>query len=319
MVARGVKLSWLVIGLGFGSLSCSRLGTEQKPASEPVARVGGKSITAADFKARLAEQPSFSQPRYKSLERKKEFLDGMIRTQLLVQEARRRHLDDDPEVRAAIEQVLVQKLTRAHAAEKATTPETDLRRYYDEHRSEFVTPTRVRVAHLFIAAGEKDAGRARAAAEASRLLQQAKAKETKGEKQALQLIASERSDDGATKATGGDLGLRTKEELVQLWGAPFADAALALKTPNEIGPVISTPKGFHLIKLLGRYDGFETSFEAARSRIASRLDVVHRARSVDDLVADLKKKTKVEIDENALARLDIAPVAGEQPNVAQSK
>jgi peptidyl-prolyl cis-trans isomerase C len=276
--------------------------------STKIATVGAHAISAADFKARAAEE-SFGLARYKSLDRKKELLEGMIRSELLVQEARRQHLDARPEVRSAIERVLIQSLARVYAEEahKANpVPESELRRFYEQRRHEFVTPTRVRVSHVFLAAAERDPKRSLAAAAASRLLAQVKSKQESGTKQALQLAASQRSDDATTKATGGDLGMRTKEELAQLWGAPFADAVLALKTANEIGPVISTPKGFHLVVLLGRYEGFETSFEAARSRIASRLDVERRTRSVDDLVADLKKKTKVTIDDKTLGAIDVS-------------
>jgi len=306
----------LVIGL---TSSCSKLGSHDKHASEPIARVGGKTITAADLEARVAEQPSFSRARYQSLDRKKELLDGMIKTQLLVDEARRRHLDQDPEVRATIEQVLVQKLTRVVSDESGEATDAELRRYYDDHRAEFGAPTRVHVAHVFLAAPEKDARRPRAAAEAATLLQRAKAREAKGEKQALQIIASERSDDAATKAAGGDLGFRTKEELARAWGAEFADAVLALKTANEIGPVISTPKGLHLVKLLGRHDGYEISFEAAKSRIAGRLGSERRARTIDELVGGLKKKSKIEVNEQALAHVDLAAPREPHANVVGAK
>lgn len=293
---------------------CRRADTSAKPT--PIATVGEQVISSVDFKARAAEQ-TFDRGRYKSLERKKELLEGMIRSELLVEEARRRHLDEAPEVRSAIERVLVQKLTRVVADEadkKNPLPEADTRRYYDQHKSEFTTPTRVRVSHLFLAAPEKDPKRAAAAAEASRLLAQVQSKAAKGVKQALELAASQRSDDAATKATGGNLGFRTRDELVAAWGSAFADAALALKSPQEIGPVVATPKGVHLIKLLGRQDGYETSFESAKSRIAGRLGAERRARSIDDLAADLRKKTTVKIDQQALARIDLATPA--EPNMA---
>ena len=142
---------------------------------------------------------------------------------------------------------------------------------------------------------------------------QIKSREAKGEKQALELTASQRSEDAATKATGGDLGFRTREELTQAWGAPFAEAALALKSPGEVAPVVSTAKGIHLIKLLGRHDGYETSFEAAKSRIASRLDTERRAHAVDQLVADLRKKTNIQIDEKALAKIEVDPPTSPPP------
>ena len=289
------------------SVSCAKWrSNKSKPNNEPVAHVGTEAITAADFRAHLAEQPAFSQARYKALDRKKELLDGMVRSELLLAEARRRKLDQDPEVRSTIEKVLIHKLTRVHAEEQGRVPDADLRRYYDQHKSEFVSPTRVRVAHLFLAAPSGDAKRPHASAEAARLLREIKAKDAKGEKQALEMTASQRSEDAATKATGGDLGFRSKEELTAAWGPELADAALALKDANEIGPVVSTPKGVHLIRLLGRHQGYETSFEAAKSRIEGRLATERRTRSIDELVAELKKKTKITIDDKALGAIDVA-------------
>jgi len=296
--------------------SCSRAG--QKTKGTPVATIGENAITDIQFKAKLAEQPSFAQARYKSLDRKKELLDSMVRQDLLLAEARRRGIDNDPEVRATIEKVIVHKLGRVYAEEadkRRPIPETDLRRYFEQHRSEFVIPTRVRVSHLFIAAPDKDPRRARAAAEAARLLAQTKAKEAKGEEQAFKMIASQRSEDAATKATGGDLTFRTRDQLAQLWGTELTEAAFALKVIGEMAPVVTTPRGVHLVKLLGRQEGYETSFESARARIENRLKVERQSRSLDALVADLKQKVKVQIDEKALEAVDVAasPATAERP------
>jgi len=275
-----------------------------KAVSPTPAKVGDKSITAAEFQARLAEEPAFALPRYKSPERKKELLDGLIRSELLLQEARRRGLENDPEVRAAVEKVLINRLTRQYAQEldkSSPIPDAELQRYYDQHRSEFVFPTRVRVSHLLLGASQT-----KPLAEAARLLTAIKAREAKGEKQAFELTASQRSDDAATKATGGDLGFRTREDLATAWGAQFAEAALALKTQGEIAPPVSGDKGVHLLKLLGRHEGYETSFDSAKSRIASRLGAERQGRAIEDLVTDLKKKADIRIDEKALGQIDPA-------------
>jgi peptidyl-prolyl cis-trans isomerase C len=290
-----------------------------RDSSVRLAMVGQEAITESDLRARLAEQPAFALARYKTIERKKELLDTIIRQELLLQEAHRRGLDSDPEVRATVEKVLIQRLSRVYAEENDKAhplPEADLRRYYDQHRMEFVSLTRARVSHLFLATPEKDTRRARAAAEAAKLLQQIKEREAKGEKQALELTASQRSEDAATKATGGDLGYRTREELTAAWGAAFADAVMGLKTPKEIGGVIATDKGIHLIKLLGRQEGYETPFESARSRIQGRLVVERRSHSIDELVVELRKTTKVEIDEKALGKVE---VESSSPTAAASR
>jgi peptidyl-prolyl cis-trans isomerase C len=289
------------------SFACSKGKDRGTKTPTILAKVGDRTISVDLFKARLAEQPSFSLSRYKSMDRRKEFLENMVRSEVLVQEAQRRGLDRDPEVLAGIEKVLVHKLTRVYSEERGPVQDADLRRYYDQHRSEFVMPTRVRVAHLFLAALENDSRRSRALAEVTRLLKEANARAARGEKQPLELLASQRSEDAATKATGGDLGFRTREEVISAWGQSFADAVFAPRAQNEHGPVVSTPKGFHLFKVLGRHEGYDTSFDAAKSRIEGRLITERRERLMDDLASELRMKTKVEIDEKALAAIEVGP------------
>jgi peptidyl-prolyl cis-trans isomerase C len=303
----GSAQTLLAIGLVAALAGPACMKRDSGRSAARLATVGGVTLTAADFKARVAEQTALRSSVYKSPERRKQALEAMIRIELLAQEARRRGLGNDPEVRSTIDRILVHKLgtVLANEADKATpVSESELRSLYEQRKAEFATPTRVRVAHLFLAAAENDPKRPRAAAEAAKLLQQIKAKEERGDKQVLELTASQRSEDAATKPTGGDLGYRTRDELSRAWGAAFADAALALKTANQIGPVVSTARGLHLVKLLGRHDGYEVPFESARSRLEPRLKGARDARSLDDLAAELKKTTKIDIDEQALATID---------------
>jgi hypothetical protein len=66
------------------------------PEEAVVAEGLGVRITAADFAARMAEQSPFIRSRYGTLERKLEFLDTLIRFELLAAEARRRGLERGP-------------------------------------------------------------------------------------------------------------------------------------------------------------------------------------------------------------------------------
>src|ERR1041384_7823856 len=52
-------------------------------ADPVVARVGGGTITASRFQARLEEQPPILRSRYTTLESKKAFLDNLVRFELL--------------------------------------------------------------------------------------------------------------------------------------------------------------------------------------------------------------------------------------------
>lgn len=306
------RLLVLLSGASCLVAACHRGESGRAHSSSPaVATVGDRAITVDELKARLAEQPPFALARYKTLEKKREFLDGLVRTELLLAEARRRKLDEDPEVRAAVEKVLIHRLTRVHAEEQEKAhpvSEGELRQHYDLHRSEFVAPTRVRVSHILLASPEKDPKRAARIAESQRILAQIKSRDS-SEKQAFEKTAAQKSEDEATKATGGVLESKTRDELAAAYGPAFADAALALKEPGEtVGPVVSS-RGIHLIRLLTRHDGYETPFEAARSRIQSRLQTERRSRGLEDLVAALKGKTPISIDEKPLADVEVPATA----------
>ncbi|WP_370644179.1 peptidylprolyl isomerase [Myxococcus sp. RHSTA-1-4] len=272
-----------------------------------MAVVNDRTLSSQDVKARLEEQPPFIRSRYATLEKKKEFLDNLIRFELLVQEARRQELDKDPEIQATLEKVMVQKLLRKQQEASAATPgDAELRKYYDEHLSEFVRPERVRLSHIFLEAPQGDAGkRAQARAAAVKLLSEVKAQEVGASKSAFEMTATQQSQDNATKAAGGDLGFRTRDELTQSWGAALADAAFGLKTVSEIGQVVETEKGFHLVKLLGRQLGVDLPFDQARARIESRLLSERRARSMEEFVGGLKAKAKIEVKEDVLEQLKI--------------
>jgi peptidyl-prolyl cis-trans isomerase C len=295
-------------GSGGGSQSAGKTG-------EVIATVGDSTITSDEFKKKLDEQAAFLRGKYADPAKKKEFLDNMIRNELLLQEAKHRGLEDDPEVRASLSKVLVQKLIRTELdnAAKNPIPDDELKKYYDEHTSEFVKPERVRASHIFLAAPEGDPKRNQAKNEAAKLLAEIKAKEAGKNKDAFAELARSRSDDQASKAQGGDLGFKTEEELTRLWGEPFADAVSALKNLNDLGTVIVTPKGFHIIKLLGRQEKNEQSFEAAKARISGRLGMERRSKVLDDFVAELKGKAKVDIDEKALEKIEVSAAGAIDP------
>jgi peptidyl-prolyl cis-trans isomerase C len=288
-----------VAGLVVG-LSCR--GPEEDPQAEPiVAQVGSTAITAAQYKARLDEQAPFIRTRYTTLERKREFLDGLIQFEVLAQEAGHRGLDKDAEGREALRKLMVQRLIRQVTEELKPPTEEEVRKHYEEHRSEFIRPEQVRLSHIFLAAPQGDARRAQVKAEALALL-------ARSRQESFEELARGRSDDTASKPQGGDLGPRTAEDLTQAWGVALAQAAFALQSPNELGPLVETEKGFHLIKLALRQAGLNHSLESVKGRIETRLLSERRTQALDSLVKQLRERAQVHIDEKALTDVHPADV-----------
>src|SRR5690349_16839339 len=68
-------------------------GLTKEQAAEPIAKVGATTITVGEFADRLSSQSPYLRARYSSPERKREFLDNMVRFELLAIEAEKRGLD----------------------------------------------------------------------------------------------------------------------------------------------------------------------------------------------------------------------------------
>lgn len=320
----------LAAGLALTAVGCSDPKPEaaksaQRPAKAGpvVAKVGNEVITAEEVRAKLAEQSPFLQARYRDLTHKKEFVQNLVRFEVLAQEAYRRGLDKTPEVEATIKKVLVQELIRQAFDEKnASFTDDDLKAYYDKHVDEFVKPERVRASQIFLKGAATDkAARAKAKTLAGQLLQQIKANEVKAPATHAQHatysttlfadLARKNSEDPATQATGGDLRYLSRDDLGKQYSAALADAVFVLQQPLEITGIVETPAGFHIARLTNRQLAVNRTFEdpQVRETIKGRLFREQKTKSFDDYVAKLKTDSMVSIDEAVLATVEVPNAA----------
>ena len=128
---------------------------EQTPAelNEVVALIDEEKITVADFQDRINKQSPYVRARYTSLEQKKDFLDNLVRFEVLAKEAKKRGYDKDPEVVRTMKQVMIQKLMKDEF-EARVTPESitdaEIKAYYDGQKDEFVKAEEVRASAIVV-------------------------------------------------------------------------------------------------------------------------------------------------------------------------
>src|SRR3954465_1690914 len=135
--------------------ACSKSSSKSGPV---VATVGNESITADEMRQGLNETSPFLRARYKTVERKKEFLENLGRNELLAQEAVRQGFDKSPAVREQMKRAMIQELIKHQLDSKLSgsdIPEDELKKFYEAHLEDFVKPERARVFHIFLPA--KDA------------------------------------------------------------------------------------------------------------------------------------------------------------------
>lgn len=298
-------------GLALAALAaCGGAGSSS--SGPAVARGDGLVITAGEFKARLAEQSPFIRARFSSLERRKEFLDNLIRFEVLAHEAAREGLEKDPDVQLTLQKVMVQKLVQkvfATPTDGPAVPDSEVRGYYDGHKDEFFRPRRLRLSLIVWSAPASGPVRAAKLALARKALAKVKATERK-DPGAFAAAAKASTEDAAGRQTGGDLGFRSQDELAASYGAELAAAVFALP-PGATSGVIETPKGIYLAKATGVMEQFDRPFDTVKGQIAQKLLRERKTKEFDALVKRLRDQAHVEIDEKALAAIQVDTAAAE--------
>ena len=161
---------------------------------------------------------------------------------------------------ATIEYVV---LDLAVLAASLTVPEEDLRKYYTENAARYTVAEERRASHVLIGAA-KDAPaaeRAQAKAKAEALLA-----EVRKNPASFADVAKKHSSDTGSAERGGDLDFFARGAMVK----PFEDAAYAMK-PGEIGNVVESDFGYHIIRLDAVRGGDKKPFETLRAEIEAEV------------------------------------------------
>ena len=276
-------------------------GLTPEQAAEVVAKVGDRTITVGDVTDQINRLSPYIRRRWAAPEKRKEFLQKLIRIELLSQEAERQGLGEDPEVQRTIKQVMIRLMVK-NDLEKNVLPtsvdEAQLKAEYDKEVDKYRRPAQVRASQIVVATE----------AQAAKLIAELKAKGD--DRKLFRDKAKELSTDTQTKERGGDLGYFSKPEERRedepVVPKAVAEAAWALKKVGDIADKpIKTESGFHVVKLTNQKPEMNRSFESVKKLIENRLLREKRREAMDKFIADLRAKSKIEIYEENLAKLKV--------------
>ena len=258
-----------------------------------VGRYAGGVVTREELTKAAERMPPALRAKFDSPAGRRELVRSLIDKRLLVLEAQRRGFQDDPEIRRQVDELEERLVIKALlAAEEKAAPapsQKELRDYYEAHKAELASAARVRLSRVLVkvAAGASDADRKRASLKAERLAR------LLGEGQSMAQIAPK--GDGPERERGGDLGFLTGAS-----GDPALErAALALRTPGELSPVIACAEGFAVLQLAERREGRVPSFEEARAEVIGRLAPHCQRKLFDDLLSRLRTSAEIQLTELA--------------------
>jgi len=284
-------------------------GLTPAQASEVLFKVGDTNVTVGEFAARLAEQSPYLRARYNSPERRRDYLDNMIRFELMAAEAHRMELDQTPEVSRTRKQVMIQQMMKQIAESQvqlSDITDEDINQYYEAHQSEFHKAEQVRASHILI----------KSRVQAQRMLQQVLQHEN--DVNFFRGTAEQWNVDPVTRDRFGDLRFFSRPgergEGEPAIADAVAEAAFSIEQIGRIHPrLVQTEAGFHIIKLTGRRAALNRTLEEARRPIQNRLWRERREAGVQEFIDGLRGQAGVEENFGMLSDVQIDLPEGGSP------
>jgi peptidyl-prolyl cis-trans isomerase C len=258
-----------------------------QPFDKVILTVGDEKMTVGEYEKFVDSLPD----QYKTAARgpgKRQVVEQLVDLKVMAHEARKRNLDQDPAFKAQLafqaENLLAGTLYRDMTA-NLKLDEPELRKYYDEHKSEYESAQARHILIRFkgspVPKGEKPE---LSDDEALTKVKAIRARLVGGEDFAT--VAKAESDDAGSGKNGGDLGSFTHGHMVK----PFEDAAFSLPI-GQVSEPIKTQFGYHLI-LVQKHE--TKTFDEVKADIEKKL----RPEKAKKAVEDMRKEASVKIDDS---------------------
>lgn len=182
--------------------------------------------------------------------------------------------------------VMLGKLVEADFGDQLKITDTDANNFYSANIKQFDTPEQVKASHILIKPVtdpnvDPNEAKAEALAKAQDLLKQVK----EGADFAELAMAN---SDCPSKAKGGDLGYFGRGGMAP----PFEKTAFALKV-NEVGDVVLTQFGYHIIKVTDKKEASRKTFEQAKEEIVRMLKQRKQGEFFKKYLEQLKIAAKI--------------------------
>lgn len=169
---------------------------------------------------------------------------------------------------------------------KIQVGERETREYYDANIEQFREEPTYRARHIFLKVDKKASNQEikRVMAKAADVMNEARSGSD------FAALARKYSDDAGAAEDGGDLGKFKKGDML-----PEIESAVLTMKPGEVSELVTTPAGFHIIKLEEMTAGAVKPYEAVRAAIEEKLYKKKSEERFRQWADGLKKNAAIDI------------------------
>ena len=186
-----------------------------------------------------------------------------------------------------IKDTTTRKLYEAETADVPEPTEKAVSDFYTENADKFTSEESVNASHILVKVEQTATEEEKAAAK--KKIEDLHAKAVSGEDFAELAKAN---SDCPSKEKGGDLGNFGRKKMTP----KFEEAAFAQKV-GEIGEIVETPFGYHIIKVTEHKEGEATPIEEVSPQIKEWLQMQAKNKKIMALAATLRESAKIEYAE----------------------
>jgi len=280
-------LLWILLFLTFSTSGCQKPG-ENGLKEKDLVRINDVSISLGEFQDMLERQPLEGKMKLLSQKGTRDFLENyVIPREVLYQEAKKKGLDKNKEILAKIEDagraILIDALLEEALRGRGEVSEEEIQRYYKENPTLFKEPQEIKIRHIVV--------------NTEPALKEVVTKLSQGEP--FEKLASA-YNVGNFKEDGGNLGYIRRGQLAPPF-AQFEEAAFSLRKRGAISEVVSTPYGYHILRLEDMRGSTLKPLNQVKERIRFFLQPKKKQEAYVEYVKEAKSKAKVLINEKLWA------------------
>jgi parvulin-like peptidyl-prolyl isomerase len=176
-------------------------------------------------------------------------------------------------------QIMLDKLVKAVAGNDISVSPEDVEKYYNDHRDQYDSPTRVRALQIMVETKE-----------------QAQTIRDEIEKGADFSELAKKYSVSPDSEKGGDLGYFSEDEM-----PPAFSVVFSMKV-GELSEVVQSEYGFHIFKIIDRRDAKVLTLDEARPEIEVKLKRIKTEEKYGGWFEEMRKKKKIEVNPSVLEK-----------------
>ena len=178
--------------------------------------------------------------------------------------------------------LLTQEVIRKEVGSRIDIPQDDVKKYYEEHKQEFVRPQQVVLAEIFLSTQGKSPEEM---AVVQRKAEDLRNRVVKGDD--FNDIAK-RYSEGSTAKDGGYLGTYERGQL-----DPKLEAETFKLEKGQMTEVIETKTGYEVLKVMDHFDAGQQPFEKVQNEIMNRIYMQKMQPTLRTYLAELREESYV--------------------------